>query len=98
VVYRRFNKDDVSASLAKFLPDTCSLYVTSKGKVQHIRPSGHHAHHVHHRQQHVEATPTKSLKEIVNILENDPHKNPTDSQVAFEDTERYDFILKNLNF
>ncbi|ESW07492.1 hypothetical protein PHAVU_010G134200 [Phaseolus vulgaris] len=85
---RRFNKDDVSASLAKFLPDTCSLYVTSKGKVQHIRPSGHHAHHVHHRQQHVEATPTKSLKEIVNILENDPHKNPTNSQVAFDDTER----------
>lgn len=60
VYYRRFNKDDVSASLAKSLPDTCSLYVISKGKVQHIRPSGHHAHHHHH--QHVEATPAKSIR------------------------------------
>ncbi|WVZ23507.1 hypothetical protein V8G54_002051 [Vigna mungo] len=89
-ILRRFNKDDVSATLAKSLPDTCSLYVISKGKVQHIRPSGHHAHHYHH--QHVEATPAKSIKDIVNFLESDPleqpHKDLNINQIAFEDIER----------
>ncbi|XP_027906025.1 U-box domain-containing protein 35-like [Vigna unguiculata] len=72
-ILRRFNKDDVSASLAKSLPDTCSLYVISKGKVQHIRPSG-------------------PIKDIVNFLESDPldqpHKDLTNNQIAFEDIER----------
>lgn len=85
----------MSSSLAKSLPDTCSLYVISKGKVQHIRPSGRNAYH----QQHVEAKPNKSLKEIVALLESDPlansQKNLSDNQVAFEDIERYDFIFKS---
>ncbi|XP_020967294.1 U-box domain-containing protein 52 isoform X2 [Arachis ipaensis] len=37
---RKFKNTDVAASLAKSLPDFCSIYVISKGKVQTIRPAG----------------------------------------------------------
>ncbi|KAK7349275.1 hypothetical protein VNO77_06518 [Canavalia gladiata] len=82
---RRFNKDaDVPTSLAKSLPETCTLYVISKGKVQHIRPTGHPHHHIN-------IAPTRSIEEIVTILQNAPlvhphksHANTTNS----EDTHR----------
>ncbi|XP_057733967.1 U-box domain-containing protein 51-like [Arachis stenosperma] len=37
---RKFKNTDVAASLAKSLPDFCSIYVISKGKVQTIHPAG----------------------------------------------------------
>ncbi|RDX86824.1 U-box domain-containing protein 35, partial [Mucuna pruriens] len=84
---RRFNKDaDVATSLAKSLPDTCSLYVVSKGKAQHVRPTGrHHYHHL------INVTPTKSIRDIVTLLENaplvHPHKNLADPPADSDDID-----------
>ncbi|KAK7389646.1 hypothetical protein VNO78_24863 [Psophocarpus tetragonolobus] len=84
---RRFNKDDVPTSLAKYLPNTCTLYVISKGKVQHIRPTGHHIHC-----QHIKVTPTKSIQDIVTLLENaplvHPYKNLADTPTDYENMHR----------
>ncbi|KAK7294394.1 hypothetical protein RJT34_17283 [Clitoria ternatea] len=87
---RKFNKEvDVATSLAKSLPENCTLHVVSKGKVQDIRPTGHT--HIPHR-QHISVTPTKSLKEIVNILQNAQlihhHKNHSSDSSDSEDMNR----------
>lgn len=96
LVYRKFNKEgDVPTSLAKSLPDTCSLYVITKGKVQNIRPTGqHHPHHEHH---HIKATPTKSMRDIVTLLKNTPmvhpHRNLDDAPEDSEDINRYALLI-----
>ncbi|KAG5008878.1 hypothetical protein JHK87_017393 [Glycine soja] len=82
---RIFNKDDVATTLARSLPDTCTLYVISKGKVQHIRPTGHHS-------QHIKVTPTRSIRDTVTLLQNTPlvhpNKNLVDAPTDSEDTHR----------
>ncbi|TKY64313.1 U-box domain-containing protein 35 [Spatholobus suberectus] len=83
-----FNKDvDVPTSLAKSLPETCTLYVISRGKVQHIRPAGHHPRH-----QDIKVTPTRSIRDIVALLQNaplvHPHTNLADTPADSEDINR----------
>ncbi|XP_024628597.1 U-box domain-containing protein 35 [Medicago truncatula] len=40
VLIRKFKEVDMSSTLAKSLPKSSTLYVISKGNVQHIRPTG----------------------------------------------------------
>ncbi|XP_029127956.1 U-box domain-containing protein 35 [Cajanus cajan] len=95
---RKFSKDaDVPNSLSKSLPENCTLYVIAKGKVQHIRPTGlpYHQHihphqqHIHPHQQHIKVKPTKSIRDIVTLLNNaplvHPHMNLAETFVDSED-------------
>jgi len=95
MVCRIFNKDDVATTLARSLPDTCTLYVISKGKVQHIRPTGHHS-------QHIKVTPTRSIRDTVTLLQNTPlvhpNKNLVDAPTDSEDTHRYAYTYITTTF
>ncbi|KAL2337911.1 hypothetical protein Fmac_012357 [Flemingia macrophylla] len=88
IMSRKFSKDsDVPTSLAKSLPENCKLYVIAKGKVQLIRPAGHP-----HYQQEFKITPTKSIRDIVTLLNNapmvHPHKNLAETSVDSDDNNR----------
>ncbi|XP_027337326.1 U-box domain-containing protein 35-like [Abrus precatorius] len=83
---RRFNKDaDVATSLAKSLPETCTLYVVLKGKVQIIQPTGQ-------PHQHINVTPTKTINNIVTLWQNAPlvhsHKVHANPHPDYEDINR----------
>ena len=39
-LYRKFRNTDIASSLLKFAPESCAVYVISKGKVHTIRPAG----------------------------------------------------------
>ncbi|XP_045791997.1 U-box domain-containing protein 35-like [Trifolium pratense] len=70
---RRFKEVNVASSLAKSLPESCTLHVISKGKVQKIRPTGPpipEHDETSTQPQNIEVTPTRSLKDIVTLLQN----------------------------
>lgn len=81
---RKFRDVDVPTSLAKSLPESCTLHVISKGKVQTIRPTGH--------PQNIDIKPTKSIRDIVTLWRNaplvHPHKLNPDTPNS-EDMNRY---------
>ncbi|OIW11829.1 hypothetical protein TanjilG_14641 [Lupinus angustifolius] len=82
---RRFRNADVPTSLAKSLPKSCILYVISKGKMQNIRPTG--------QPQNIDVTTTKSIRELVTILQNSPlvqTNNGTPDAPDSEDVNRKD--------
>ncbi|KAJ1401025.1 UspA [Sesbania bispinosa] len=86
---RRFNRDvDVPTSLAKSLPESCTLHVISKGKVQTIRPTGHPAPVPQIIQpQNVDVTPNTSMKNIVTLLQNAPLVHPNNLIANIHDSE-----------
>ncbi|KAJ1420357.1 UspA [Sesbania bispinosa] len=86
---RRFNRDvDVPTSLAKSLPESCTLHVISKGKVQTIRPTGHPAPAPQIIQpQNVNVTPNTSMKDIVTLLQNAPLVHPNNFIANIHDSE-----------
>lgn len=90
LVCRRFKDVDVPASLAKSLPESCTLHVISKGKVQKIRPTGH-PRSSHPQNNNI--TPTKSLRDIVTLLQNAPLVHPNkvhaETPADSEDIHRY---------
>ncbi|KAG4972468.1 hypothetical protein JHK84_038547 [Glycine max] len=53
---RKFKDADVATSLVRSVPETCTVHVISKGKVQNIRPAGH--------SQNISNALSKSLKGI----------------------------------
>lgn len=93
-MFRRFKDIDVASTLAKSLPESCTLYVISKGKVQNIRPTGNPIpHHQKNNQpQNDEATPTRSIRDIFTLLQNaqliNRNKFLADS-LDYEDVNRY---------
>ncbi|CAI8607954.1 unnamed protein product [Vicia faba] len=66
---RRFKEVDVASTLAKTLPESSTLYVISKGKVQMIRPSGPPIPQ-DDQSKNIEATPPKPIRDIVALLQN----------------------------
>jgi len=101
---------DISSTLAKLLPESSTLYVVSKGKAQHIRPTGPPL--PPHDENSTHAPKIGSIRDIVTLLQNDELRQPN-KLFAYtpncEDLNRYDtnyifiyFWLKNtfglLNF
>ncbi|XP_058750257.1 U-box domain-containing protein 35-like [Vicia villosa] len=65
---RKFKDGDVASTLAKTLPESSTLYVISKGKVQKIRPTGPPIPK-DDQSKNIEATPPKSIRDIVTLLQ-----------------------------
>lgn len=74
VLIRKFKEIDMSSTLAKSLPKSSTLYVISKGKVQHIRPTG--PPFPPHDENSTHVPQTKSIRDIVTLLQNDQLRQP----------------------
>jgi hypothetical protein len=81
----------MSSTLAKSLPKSSTLYVISKGKVQHIRPTG--PPFPPHDENSTHVPQTKSIRDIVTLLQNDQLRQPNKlfaHTPNCEDLNRYD--------
>ncbi|KAI5422503.1 hypothetical protein KIW84_045805 [Lathyrus oleraceus] len=67
--FMRFKEADVASILAKTLPESSTLYVISKGKVQKIQPSGPRIPR-DDQSKNIEAAPPKSIRDVVALLQN----------------------------
>ena len=85
VFVRRLRHTDVPTSLAKSLPESCTLYVISKGKMQNIRPTG--------PPHNIKGLITTTIKDVITLLQNSPlvHSSKVTSNAppASEDINRY---------